>query len=83
MLQGLARILVVPELSNEGTVWYLADVSHAIKPLVWQVRRENQMVSRDQVTDDGVWFSGELQWGVDGRYGKGYGPWWLMARAVA
>ena len=82
-LQGMARIMVVPELSNEPTVWYLMDLSNAIKPLVWQVRRENAMVSRDQVTDDGVWYNGELQWGVDGRYGQGYSLWWLAARCAA
>ena len=83
MLQGAAQLLVVPELANEPTVWYLADAGAVIKPLVWQVRRENQMVSKDQVTDDGVFFDKQLVWGVDGRYGKGYGPWWLMARAAA
>jgi phage major head subunit gpT-like protein len=72
-------------LSASGTngatsVWYLADLSAPIKPLILQKRKEVEFVSKTALTDDNVFFSREFIWGVDGRGAAGYGPWWLMAR---
>ena len=78
-----ARLLVVPELSNQATTWYLADTSRAIKPLVWQLRRAMQLVSKTNLNDDAVFYQKQFVWGIDGRGAAGYGPWFLMARAIA
>jgi phage major head subunit gpT-like protein len=85
VFNGYLQIIVLPELSASGTngatsVWYLADLSAPIKPLILQKRKEVEFVSKTALTDDNVFFSREFIWGVDGRGAAGYGPWWLMAR---
>lgn len=81
--QGQARVLVVPELSNQGTTWYLFDDSNAIKGLVWQIRKQPELVAKTKPTDDNVFFDHQLIWGSDAEGAAGYGPWWLAARAIA
>ena len=81
--KGQAKVVVVPELSNQGTTWYLADSSNAIKGLVWQLRKAPEFVSKTELTDDNVFFQKQFVWGVDARGVAGYGPWFLMARAIA
>lgn len=81
--RGQARVLVVPELANQGTTWYVADVSHAIKGLVWQLRKAPEFVAKTALTDDNVFFQKQFIWGVDARGVGGFGPWFLLARAIA
>lgn len=81
--KGQARVMVVPELANAATTWYLADTSHAIKGLVWQLRKAPVFVSKTDVNDDNVFFQRQFIWGVDGRGVAGYGPWFLLARSIA
>lgn len=78
-----AKVIVVPELANAATTWYLADSSNAIKGLVWQLRKAPEFVSKTELTDDNVFFQKQFVWGVDGRGVAGYGPWFLMSRAIA
>lgn len=81
--KGQAKVIVVPELANQGTTWYLADTSNAIKGLVWQLRKAPEFVSKTELTDDNVFFQKQFVWGVDARGVAGYGPWFLMSRAIA
>lgn len=81
--KGQAKVIVVPELANQGTTWYLLDNSHAIKSLVWQLRRAPQIVAKTKVDDDNVFFDREFIWGVDAEGAGGFGPWFLAARATA
>ncbi len=81
--QGQFRVIVVPELANQGTVWYMMDTSHAIKPLVWQLRQAPRIVPKTKPDDDNVFFDREMIWGVDAEGAGGYGPWFLAARAAA
>jgi phage major head subunit gpT-like protein len=83
VLRGTAEVLVVPELANEGTVWYLADVSKGIMPLVFQMRQEPVITAMDQPTDEGVFSENQMRVGVKARGAAGYGLWWLIARAAA
>jgi phage major head subunit gpT-like protein len=81
--KGQARVVVVPELANQPTTWYLADDNNAIKGLVWQLRKAPQFVSKTELTDDNVFFQKQFIWGIDARGVAGYGPWFLLARAIA
>jgi phage major head subunit gpT-like protein len=81
--RGQAKVVVVPELANAATTWYLADNSNAIKGLVWQLRKAPEFVSKTELTDDNVFFQKQFVWGVDARGVAGYGPWFLMSRAIA
>lgn len=81
--KGQAQVVVVPELANQPTVWYLADCSGAIKPIVWQLREPPNFVAKTEPTDDNVFFLRQFIWGVDARGAAGYGPWFLIARGTA
>ena len=81
--QGSAELLVVSELANEPTTWYLGDTSKPLKPLIWQLRKAPVIVSKNQPTDDNVFFDDEFIWGSKGRGRIGYSPWWLMSRSIA
>jgi len=72
------QIMVIPELESTPTVWYVADLSAPIKPLILQKRKEVELVAKVSLTDDNVFWQREFIWGVDCRGVAGYGPWWLM-----
>lgn len=78
VMQGYLQIMVIPELESTPTVWYLADLSAPIKPLILQKRKEVELVSKVDLTSDNVFWQREFIWGVDCRGVAGYGPWWLM-----
>jgi phage major head subunit gpT-like protein len=80
---GQAQIMVIPELANEATTWYVADLSGPIKPLIHQVRKEGQLVAKTSPSDENVFNDNQYVWGTHVRDAGGYGPWWLMARAIA
>jgi phage major head subunit gpT-like protein len=83
VLAGTADVLMLPELANEATTWYLMDTRRAMKPFIWQQRRPISLVSKTAPTDDGVFFQNQFVWGIDGRGATGYGPWWLSQRNIA
>lgn len=83
VLRGSADLLVVPELCNQATTWYLADTSRPVRPLVFQQRKAPQFVAKTQVNDDNVFYDREFVWGTDSRGAGGYSLWFLMARAIA
>lgn len=60
-----------------GTAWFLLDVSKAIKPLIWQLRKAGEFVSLDRSDDPNVFTKKEFQYGWDGRGNAGYGLWQL------
>lgn len=63
--------------SDSGTPWYLLDTSRALKPLIFQDRQKPEFVSKNQVTDDNVFWAKEFVYGVDCRRNVGYGFWQL------
>lgn len=83
VLKSSASLLVVPELANEPTVWYLADTTRPIRPLVWQLRKAPQILAKNRPTDDNVFFDRQVIFGADSRGNAGYALWFLMARAAA
>jgi phage major head subunit gpT-like protein len=74
--RGEAQYLVVPELSGQ-TDWWAFDTRQPIKPFIFQLRKPVQLVAKTAVTDDNVFWQKEFVWGIDGRAGVGYGPWFL------
>ena len=77
-----AQVLMVPELANEATRWYLADTTKPIKPWVFQLRKAVEMVIKDGPSDDNVFWDKDAVYGIDSRGNVGPGPWWLMHRAT-
>lgn len=82
IMMGDCQMLVVPELSNQATTWYLADTSKGIKPLIYQLRQAVQLTALTSVDSDNVFFHKEFVWGQDGRAAASYGPWFLMAKGA-
>lgn len=66
--------------AGAGATWYLLDTTRALKPLIYQRRREFALVALDNPNDPNVFFKNEFVYGVDGRMNAGYG-FWQMAYA--
>lgn len=60
-----------------GTAWFLLDASRAIKPLIFQSRREVEFVSKDSPDDEHVFMRKKYIYGVDRRDNAGLGLWQL------
>jgi len=56
-----------------GTAWYLLDTSRAVKPLIFQKRKDYKFVALDRETDPNVFSKKQYQYGVDARVNAGYG----------
>ena len=66
--------------AGAGPAWFLLDTSRALKPLIYQRRRDFDMVALDDPKDANVFHRKEFIYGVDGRANAGYG-FWQMAYA--
>lgn len=62
---------------GSGTAWYLLDVSRAVKPLIFQSRREVEFVTKDKADDENVFMRKKYLYGVDRRDNAGFGLWQL------
>lgn len=81
--RGSSRLLVVPELANQATTWYLVDSSKGVRPFIFQQRKAPSLVMRDGPTDDNVFFDRQVVFGADARGAVGYALWFLAARCIA
>ena len=61
--------------AGDDEPWYLLDTSRAIRPLIYQERMPYKLVSKDNPTDDNVFYDKKYVHGVDGRSNAGYGLW--------
>jgi len=60
-----------------GEPWFLLDITRAIRPFIFQKRRDYQFVAMDSVTDEAVFTKKEFRYGVDARVNVGLGLWQL------
>lgn len=60
---------------GSGTPWFLLDDSRALKPILYQVRKDFDLVRKDDPKDDNVFENRELLYGTHGRVNVGYGFW--------
>jgi phage major head subunit gpT-like protein len=67
VLKGTANCLVIDELSNDPTAWYLLDNDGMIKPFLVQERQAPNFVYLNNPTDPNVFFRKEFIFGVDSR----------------
>lgn len=77
-LKGTADLLVVPWLRDQDR-WYLADVSQAILPLIWQVREAPEFTWLNRPDDANVFLRDEYLYGVRARAAAGFSLPFLMA----
>lgn len=81
ILNGLADILVIPELDIEPTAWYLLDTTRVIKPFIFQQRRAPRWIVKDKMGDDNVDYLRELRFLADARGAGGYALPFLAIKA--
>jgi phage major head subunit gpT-like protein len=60
-----------------GSTWYLLDTSRAIKPFIFQLRRDVQLVRMDRLDDEHAFMRKKLRYGVDYRGAAAFGLWQL------
>lgn len=60
---------------GSGTPWFLIDDSRTLKPVIYQVRKDYDLIRQDAPTDDNVFNRKEYVYGVDGRSNVGFGFW--------
>lgn len=60
---------------GSGAPWFLIDDSRALKPIIYQVRKEPEFVRKDRAEDDNVFNSRTFIYGVDSRANVGFGFW--------
>ncbi|MHC1792018.1 Mu-like prophage major head subunit gpT family protein [Solidesulfovibrio sp.] len=58
-----------------GISWFLLDTTRPVKPLIFQKRRDYNLVSLDRPTDERVFMRNEYLYGVDARVNVGFGFW--------
>lgn len=63
--------------AGAGTPWFLLDTSKAIRPIVFQKRRDFNLVRKDQPGDNNVFDQKKFVYGTDGRCNVGFGLWQL------
>lgn len=60
---------------GSGAPWFLIDASRALKPIIYQNRKDFQFVAKDDPKDDRVFMNKEFVYGADGRNNVGFGFW--------
>lgn len=69
--------------TDEGPAWYVMDLSRAVKPLIFQRRRDYAFRSLTDLADSRVFLRDEYIYGVDARVNVGPGLWQLAVRSTA
>ncbi|MGH8013343.1 MAG: Mu-like prophage major head subunit gpT family protein, partial [Candidatus Binataceae bacterium] len=63
--------------SGSGPYWFVVDASRAIRPFIFQLRREYALTRMNTMSDEAVFNRREFRYGVDGRANTGVGLWQL------
>ncbi len=74
-MKDTAEILVLPDLADQPTQWYLLCTKRPVKPLIYQQRQPAKFVAKTNETDDNVFFSRQFLYGADSRGNAGFGFW--------
>lgn len=82
ILKGSAELLVIDELENAPTTWYLFDNSGMIKPLIIQERQQPNFVYLNNPTDPSLFWKKEFIFGVDSRSAYDVTLWFKALRSV-
>lgn len=75
------EISVSNDMGGSGDAWYVMDLSRAIKPLIWQRRRDYSFRALTNLQDTQVFLRDEFLFGTDARVNAGAGLWLLAVRS--
>ena len=60
---------------GSGAPWFVLDVSKAIRPFIFQKRRDYKFTAMDKLDDEVVFTTEKYRYSVDARVNAGYGLW--------
>jgi len=80
--KGTAEVLVIEDLADEATTWYLLDTTKPVKPFVFQERQAARFFSDTSPDSESVKMKRQFMFGADTRGNVGHGLWFLAAKAV-
>ncbi|WIX31245.1 Mu-like prophage major head subunit gpT family protein [Salinicola sp. JS01] len=69
------------DMGGTGSAWYVMDLTRAIRPIVFQRRRDYQFRSITNLNDSEVFMKDNFLFGVDARVNVGPGLWQLIVRS--
>ena len=69
--------------AGTGPAWFLLDTTKAIKPFVFQKRRDYKFTALSRLEDEYVFMRNEFLYGVDARVNAGYGLWQMAFASKA
>jgi phage major head subunit gpT-like protein len=75
------EVSVSNDMGGAGPAWYVMDLSRAIKPLVFQRRRDYSFRAITNLADAEVFMKDKFMFGVDARCNVGAGLWQLVVRS--
>ncbi|SDK31886.1 Mu-like prophage major head subunit gpT family protein [Billgrantia gudaonensis] len=76
-----SEISVSNDMGGSGDAWYVMDCSRAIKPMVFQRRRDYDFRALTDLMDSKVFMTDEFMFGTDARVNSGPGLWMLAVRS--
>ena len=65
-------------MGGTNEAWYILDASAVVKPIIWQPRQAFNLVTLFNPDDPNVFWNREFVYGVDGRAGFGFSPYWQL-----
>lgn len=74
------KITVSNDIGGNGPAWYVMDLSHVIKPIVFQNRRDYSFRALTNLNSDAVFDTDQFKFGTDARVSAGAGLWQLAVR---
>lgn len=75
------EVSVSNDMGGSGPAWYVMDLSRAIKPMVFQRRRDYDFRAITNLNDQQVFMTDKFMFGVDARVNAGPGLWQLIVRS--
>ncbi len=71
--------VVANDMGGSGEAWYIVDSSKVFKPVIYQPRKSFDLQKMFNPTDPNVFHQKQYLFGVDGRAGFGFSPFWQLA----
>lgn len=75
------EVSVSNDMGGAGDAWYVMDCSRAIKPVVFQRRRDYNFRALTDLMDSKIFMTDEFMFGTDARVSAGPGLWMLVVRS--
>lgn len=71
--------VVANDMGGSNEAWYIVDSSKVYKPVIYQPRTSFDLQKLFNLTDPNVFWQKQYIFGVDGRAGFGFSPFWQLA----